>query len=90
MKLERFLVGLVAAGSLLGTASAQQNYAQRRVNINAGVVLIASQQISGFQANYAPYVWFNLDSNRNMKPPGWSFSNPLAPSVVTFRRWARR
>lgn len=90
MKLERFLVGLVVAGSLLGTASAQQNYAQRRVNINAGVVLIASQQISGFQANYAPYVWFNLDSNRNMKPPGWSFSNPLAPSVVTaeiLSRW---
>lgn len=68
-----------------GTAAlAQLNYAQRNVAIRAGVVVIDSQQLGGGErANYNPYVWFNLDSNKKLLPAGWSFYNPQASTQVT-------
>lgn len=65
-------------------ALAQLNYAQRSVNIRAGVVVLDSQQIvPGVQANYNPYVWYNLDSSRQIKPSGWNFHNPAGAGAVT-------
>jgi hypothetical protein len=73
-------------GLAVGTAalSSAQNYAQRSVNIRAGVVVIESQQLAGgTPANFAPFAWFNLDSNQLAKPAGWNFYNPSAATRVT-------
>ncbi len=59
------------------------NYAQRAVNVRCGVLVVDSQQFAGHPANYNPYVWFNLDSNRNAKPAGWNFFNPFPLGQVT-------
>lgn len=64
-------------------AFGQTSYAQKSVNIRAGVVLLDSQQIAGYQANYNPYVWYNLDQNLNIKPAGWNFTNAAAAGEVT-------
>ena len=79
-----------AAWLILGLAAmaipvSAQNISQRNTSIRAGVVVIDSQQTgaSGTQANLAPYVWLNLDSNSNIKPGGWTFYNPNAATRVT-------
>lgn len=83
--------GLLATAALPAVASTL-NYAFRAVPIRTGIVLVASQQ-SGAPLNFAndaPHVFYNLDSNRNIKPGGWSFYNPGAPSRVTLEiqnRW---
>ena len=76
-----FTLGLAA----MAIPVSAQNIAQRNISIRAGVVVIDSQQTgaSGTQANLAPYVWFNLDSNANIKPAGWTFYNPNAATRVT-------
>lgn len=75
---------LVGLASLLAPAAmGQVNYAQKAIDIRAGVLLLDSQQVAGTQANYDPYVWHNLDRNKAVKPSGWNFTNPLAPGSVT-------
>lgn len=63
-----------------------QDYAQKTVNIRAGVVQIESQGVSNvvtIPGNPTPFVWYYLDSDRLGKPAGWTFSNPRASTQVT-------
>lgn len=81
-----------AVGSILALVCAspgQGNYAQRSQTIKAGVLLVDSQQTNGVPSNYTPHVWFNLDSNRLVKPAGWNIENPRASTEVTTQIQAR-
>ena len=80
------------ASSLLATmivaigAAVPLNYALRSVPIRAGILLLDSATVSGASsepANFAPYVWYNLDANQSIKPAGWYFYNPSAQATVT-------
>jgi hypothetical protein len=85
---------VIAALSLIvAIASAQpQTYAQRGTQVRAGIALIESNQVApGHPANPTPFVWYNLDSNREVKPAGWNIYNPNAPGQATqeiVNRWA--
>lgn len=59
------------------------SYAFRIVPVRAGVLVIDSQQTSGYRANWSPHVFYNIDSNKLQKPGGWSFYNPFAPTRMT-------
>lgn len=75
---------LAALSLVAAVASAQpQNYAQRGTQIRAGIALIESAQTLGTPTNATPFVWYNLDSNRSVKPAGWNIYNPNAPGQVT-------
>ncbi len=68
-----------------------QGYAHRKIDIRAGIVVIDSDQTSGFQSNNTPHAWFNLDSNPGVKPAGWNIYNPRATTQMTqaiYDRWA--
>lgn len=84
MKLIRTLVmslGLAAAALSVGQPL---NYANKTVKINAGVLLLSSQQITaGFPYNPSPHVWGNLDADTQVKPASWVFDNPLGQSTLT-------
>lgn len=90
----RRLAGLASLALLTAHAmAAQQSYAQRTQTIHAGIVLVDTMRVSagGPLANYNPFVWQNMNSNKRIKPAGWSFANPSAPSRVTdeiFQRWS--
>lgn len=84
-----------AAGAVLGTASVFAGPVTRSTNlvtINAGVLVIDSNQISpGLVDDAAPFTFLMLDRTLLAKPAGWSFTNPLAPGIVTntiFSRWS--
>lgn len=75
---------LAALSLVAAVACAQpQNYAQRGTQIRAGIALIDSAQTFGTPTNATPFVWYNLDSNRSVKPAGWNIYNPNAPGQVT-------
>lgn len=74
----------------LASVTLGQNYAKRSTTINVATGIIESDQIAGTQANHAPHVWYNLDSNRTIKPVGYDFVNParatqFSPAIVA--RW---
>ncbi|MDR3690288.1 MAG: hypothetical protein P4L46_12980 [Fimbriimonas sp.] len=82
------LVGL-AASALAGP----QAYSQRAQTIRAGIVILASAKtsVTAPPQSAAPYALYNLDANTSVKPAGWSFVNPYAPSRVTsdiYARWS--
>jgi len=84
---------LAALSMIAAVAGAQpQNYAQRGTQVRAGVALIESSQVTpGQPSNPTPFVWYNLDSNREAKPAGWNIYNPNAPGQATqaiVDRWA--
>lgn len=91
MNLRRW-IGSLALGTLAAAAVASPlNYAQRSTEIRAGVLLLESQVLSSVPVNPTPHVFYNLDNNRAVKPAGWTFVNPLAPSIVsaaTIQRWS--
>jgi hypothetical protein len=72
------LIGLALASA---AAVAQQGYAFRKVDIRAAYLHLNGDHLAtGAAQNLtAPFVWFNLDSNRDIKPAGWNIYNPLAP-----------
>ncbi|HVT13925.1 MAG TPA: hypothetical protein VHE55_16805 [Fimbriimonadaceae bacterium] len=84
----------IAGCLLLGLSSFAhgQSYAQQRTNIRAAIVELDSAQTSAGQpADYAPHVWYNLDSNFAVKPAGWNIYNPAATTQATqaiLDRWA--
>ena len=89
----RLLLGLVGLSAVVSTALAgPQSYSQRVQSIRAGIVVLSSAKatLTGAPQSAAPYALYNLDSNKNLKPAGWSISNPYAPSRVTdeiHNRW---
>ena len=91
----RRLIGLVSLSAMAVMAMAgPQSYAQRVQNIRAGVVILASAKTNAVGAvpqSAGPYALYNLDSNTTVKPAGWNFYNPYAPTRVTpniFSRWS--
>lgn len=75
-----------------GAAHAQQSFSTRAQVIRAGVVILENSRPSalGEPQSAAPHAWYNLDANRSVKPAGWNFVNPHAPSLVsaaTYSRW---
>lgn len=84
--LRRIASSLLAISLVAIGASVPLNFAQRSVPIRAGVLVIDSATYSSGiaePANFAPYVWYNLDSNQGTKPAGWYFYNPSAQSTAT-------
>src|SRR5436305_5187493 len=79
--------------ALTNLAHAQSSYAQHANNIKAGIVVIDSAQsfVGAQPINYTPHVWYNLDSDRMVKPAGWNIYNPRATTQVTqdvVTRWS--
>ncbi|MHB8636361.1 MAG: hypothetical protein ACYC96_07805 [Fimbriimonadaceae bacterium] len=76
---------LVAVAGALATAALAGpiNYATRTVGIRAGIVITDSNLVNGYSANDDPFVWYNLDRNKLVKPAAWNFYNPHAPATVT-------
>ncbi|MEI8281315.1 MAG: hypothetical protein WCG75_02820, partial [Armatimonadota bacterium] len=62
---------------------AQQGNAFRKVDIRAAYLHLNGDHpafaVPGAASQISPFVWFNLDNNRAVKPAGWNFYNPLAP-----------
>lgn len=85
-----------AAGLMLAVSAWAQPlaFSGRFVPIKAGVLVVDSQRVGpgpGVPANFAPFVWANLDLDPSVKPAGWRFDNPRASTVVTQSirdRWA--
>lgn len=89
--LRRVLALVAVAVAAMPVVSAQDSFARRAVDVRAGVVLLDSQQLNGFPRNFAPYVWYTLDSFTQAKPAGWNLYNPVATTRVTPEiqaRWA--
>lgn len=78
----------MVAAALTATAPAQF-YAQRSNEIRAAVALIQSDQVGGYARNHAPFVWYNLENNRKIRPAGMTFSNPAHLTVFTDATVAR-
>src|SRR5689334_19468969 len=68
---------------------AQVQYAKKITEIHAGVLLINSWQIYDAANMYSypaigePYVWYNLDSARAVKPADWTIANPHGSTVIS-------
>lgn len=89
--LRRITALIVSLCSLASFASAQ-TYSQRRLQINAGILIIESAQ-SGANAqpmNFTPFVWQKLDQAAGIKPAAWDIVNPrpiTQVSPATAQRW---
>ncbi|HWP30959.1 MAG TPA: hypothetical protein VNK96_04420 [Fimbriimonadales bacterium] len=87
-----FALGLLLAlGSGISWSQAI-GYSKNALQVNCGILLLDST--SGYWGanvppNSDPYVFFNLERRRDVKPPGWEFRNPLAPGTVTVEIKAR-
>lgn len=81
----RKVSSVVLIASLAAVAvSSPLTYAFRPVTVRSAVVVVDSQQVAAnLPGNPTPYVLFNLDSNKTIKPGGWNFTNPSAPTRVT-------
>jgi hypothetical protein len=77
----------MAALSVAAAALSQPlSYAQRRQQINAGVLLIESQRIGGGGGqmyNPSPHHWGNLDRSMSVKPASWTFNNPVGSTTLS-------
>ncbi len=76
------LLSIICLAVAAANAVAQQGHAFRKVDIRAAYLHLKGDHLPVLPANTsqtAPFVWFNLDSNTNVKPAGWNFYNPLAP-----------
>ena len=88
------LIGLVGFSALAAAALAgPQTFAQRVQNIRAAVVILDSAKagLNGQPQSAGPYALYNLDSNSSIKPVGWNFYNPNAPtrmSQAIYSRWS--
>lgn len=83
------MVWLSAVAVLVATAPAQF-FAQRSNTIRAGVAVLDSDAAGVQPLNYAPYVWYNLDSNKRIKPANLNFVNPVHDTqftAATVTRW---
>src|SRR5437016_1217773 len=61
------------------------NAASGTLNCNGSNVVV--------KENAVPYVWYVMDRRMDLKPGGWEFLNPMAPSNITgdiVNRWTCR
>ncbi len=84
-------LAILSALAIAGASLAQQGFALRKTDIRAAYLHlrndhapIANPVNAGApMANVAPFVWYNLDSNTQIKPAGWNIYNPLASGTLT-------
>lgn len=84
---------IVCAALAVATYATPQRYATASTTIRVGIVVLDASHPNGFTAgrSAAPHAWYNLDRATALKPAGWSFSNPHAPSTVSqseYNRWS--
>ncbi len=81
----KYALAIAASAAFAVSASAQPTgYARIPVRIHAGVLLLdSSLGPGGVAADNDPYVFYNLDRRTDIKPPGWTFDNPISPSTAT-------
>ena len=79
----------------LASAQTTQNSSGRR-QIKA-CVLVSGNKTAGLsppiKRNFTPHLWYVMDKREDVKPGGWEFVNPLAPSTITgeiYKRWQTR
>jgi hypothetical protein len=88
------LIGLVSFSAFAAVALAgPQTFAQRVQNIRAAVVILdsAKANANAQPQSAGPYALYNLDANTSIKPAGWNFYNPYAPTRLTpaiYSRWS--
>ncbi len=80
------LVKVLAAAVLVSTSAlvCAQTQSKRSQPIRAGIVILDSARVgTGPAISAAPYAWFNLQSDKIVKPASWNIYNPNAPSMLT-------
>lgn len=83
MKLSSVLSSMLVFGLSASALAGPVTYAGRRQSINAAVLLVGSQTFGGEPINIAPHVWGQLEKDRGIKPPSWTFVNPRALTTLT-------
>src|SRR5687767_11280251 len=93
------ILSVVAAVALLtGRAPSDTfTYSTARRQVRVGIVAsealkVGTNGINGPE-NPDPYVFYVMESRRDLKPLGYEFLNPLAPAVITpeiYKRWLDR
>lgn len=63
--------------------SASFTYSSQRKEIKAGVLIFPAADGKYTVRSAAPYVFHVLNERPDVKPKGWEFVNPLAPSTVS-------
>ncbi|MCS6777979.1 MAG: DUF4159 domain-containing protein [Chthonomonadaceae bacterium] len=69
------------------------NYAGTRRQIRACVLVSSASMQNGLPRNFAPHLFYILERRQDVKPGGWEFINPLAPTTLTGEvraRWVAR
>lgn len=88
----RRLAGAVLCVFLAGgiARAASFTYSEQRKQIKAGVVVLSNAPLPSVTF-VNPYVFHIMNQRQDLKPSGWDFYNPLAPTHVTqniMARWA--
>ena len=90
-----FLSTVAAVALFTGRAPSDTfTYSSARRQVRVGILTSeALRQGNLGSVNPDPYVFYVLDSRQDLKPLGYEFLNPLAPSVITpeiYKRWLDR
>ncbi len=85
------LCGLLMFLSALPSHAATFTYSGTRRQIRACILWSNDTDNDGDfdQDNFAPYVFYILDRRTDIKPAGWEFLNPLAPSTISSTMYNR-
>src|ERR1700709_2513333 len=59
------------------------NYISTRRQIKVCVLVSNASVVGNAKENGTPHLFYILDKRTDLKPAGWSFVNPLAPSSIT-------
>ncbi len=82
------------AGNLLPAHADTHSYASERRQIKVCVLVSsAASGVGGGPENVTPHVFYILDRRTDLKPAGWEFVNPMAPTTITgdiYNRWQQR
>jgi len=86
-----YLAGAVLCVFLAGgiAQAASFTYSEQRKQIKAGVVVLSNAPLPS-STFVNPYVFHIMNQRQDLKPSGWDFYNPLAPTHVTegiVNRW---
>jgi len=83
--LRRLIAGFMTLAAAAVAVAGPQTYASRVQPIRAGVVVLNSSHsaANSYGTSSAPFAFYNLSVNSDIKPVGWNVYNPHAPSRVT-------
>jgi hypothetical protein len=70
---------IIAAGAV---NAASFTYSSQAKRIKAGVLILPNTAYTG-AGRPNPYIFYVMDQRSDLKPSGWEFYNPFAPSQVT-------